>query len=222
MRVEGLPERAVTPAQLKVHRFLGGCGQQGGSLLVAWENQNANQSSPISHIELLPPLIRPFMHQLRLSRKADRLIYSPGVFRQRSAQLELAFTIGPGETVTLELPFEREFLRYTDYPFDPNRGFDLPGGTTDYLDAQGHARRIVTPKLLITMPTPDFTMPYNVITITITIIVLFYGTFFNLVFRRFCRGPRQVPKLLHRIRTRLASFASRLRLRRPPSAPAAF
>lgn len=45
--------------------------------------------------------------------------------------------------------------------------------------------RIATPTLLLSMPLPDFTMPYNVITLTCTVIALFYGSVFNLFYRRY-------------------------------------
>lgn len=45
--------------------------------------------------------------------------------------------------------------------------------------------RIYTDTLLVSLPTPDFSMPYNVITLTCTIIALFFGSIFNLLIRSF-------------------------------------
>ncbi|CAG8586223.1 8487_t:CDS:1, partial [Racocetra persica] len=39
--------------------------------------------------------------------------------------------------------------------------------------------------LLVSLPTPDFSMPYNVITLTCTVIALFFGSMFNLMTRSF-------------------------------------
>ncbi|KAF9900966.1 hypothetical protein BX616_002432 [Lobosporangium transversale] len=45
--------------------------------------------------------------------------------------------------------------------------------------------RIYTETLLLSLPTPDFSMPYNVITLTCTVIALFFGSMFNLMTRNF-------------------------------------
>ncbi|CAG8451990.1 8749_t:CDS:10 [Cetraspora pellucida] len=45
--------------------------------------------------------------------------------------------------------------------------------------------RIYTETLLVSLPTPDFSMPYNVITLTCTVIALFFGSMFNLLTRSF-------------------------------------
>ncbi|KAG0320486.1 hypothetical protein BGZ99_004483 [Dissophora globulifera] len=45
--------------------------------------------------------------------------------------------------------------------------------------------RVYTETLLVSLPTPDFSMPYNVITLTCTVIALFFGSMFNLLTRDF-------------------------------------
>jgi GPI-anchor transamidase subunit T len=42
-----------------------------------------------------------------------------------------------------------------------------------------------TPSLLLSLPTPDFSMPYNVIILSSTVIALAFGSVFNLLVRRF-------------------------------------
>lgn len=41
--------------------------------------------------------------------------------------------------------------------------------------------RIYTEPLLVNLPTPDFSMPYNVICLTCTVVAVGYGSFFNLL-----------------------------------------
>ena len=38
--------------------------------------------------------------------------------------------------------------------------------------------------VLLSMPTPDFSMPYNVITMTCTVMALFFGSAFNIMTRK--------------------------------------
>lgn len=45
--------------------------------------------------------------------------------------------------------------------------------------------RAHTRSLLVNLPTPDFSMPYNVITLTGTTIALFFGGLYNLMMRSF-------------------------------------
>ena len=42
-----------------------------------------------------------------------------------------------------------------------------------------------TTSLLLSLPTPDFSMPYNVIIFTSTVMALAFGFIFNLLVRRF-------------------------------------
>lgn len=62
--------------------------------------------------------------------------------------------------------------------------------------------QISTPTALVLLPTPDFTMPYNVIMLTSTLMALAYGMTFNQMFRRFhLPGPeREVPPLKRAVR----------------------
>ncbi|KAI8986119.1 Gpi16 subunit GPI transamidase component [Trametes punicea] len=47
------------------------------------------------------------------------------------------------------------------------------------------ARRMYTPVMLVDLATPDFSMPYNVIIMSCTLIALIFGSVFNLLTRRF-------------------------------------
>jgi GPI-anchor transamidase subunit T len=46
-----------------------------------------------------------------------------------------------------------------------------------------------TSSLLLSLPTPDFSMPYNVIILSSTVIALAFGSVFNLLARRFVAVP---------------------------------
>ena len=96
------------------------------------------------------------------------------------------------------LEFENGYLWYTEYPADPSRGFELAGARIVLLNPSP-ARKSDRPELLleslgarlvmhttttlISIPTPDFSMPYNVIILTSTLIALFFGSFVNFFVR---------------------------------------
>jgi phosphatidylinositol glycan class T len=87
----------------------------------------------------------------------------------------------------------KSFLRYTEYPPDAQRGWDLPPAIITPLkidrngSATGHlaSNRIYTPALLVDLATPDFSMPYNVIIFTCSLVAFIFGSVFNLLTRKF-------------------------------------
>ena len=93
----------------------------------------------------------------------------------------------------------KAFLRYTEHPPDAQRGWDLPPavlvpvnvsaplGRSDVRDASAFVPtgpRLYTNTLLVDLATPDFSMPYNVIIFTCTLVAGIFGTVFNTLTRR--------------------------------------
>lgn len=88
------------------------------------------------------------------------------------------------------------FLKYTAFVPDAQRGVDVPGAVVRVLsqarlldpNSNSSSRlstiRIQTPPLLISLPTPDFSMPYNVIVMTSTVIAFMFANTFNLLTRK--------------------------------------
>ena len=97
-------------------------------------------------------------------------------------------------TLRTHLPFNKAFIRYTEHPPDASRGFDLPPAILYLSDVDEQSRGklwdapkpwIYSSKLLLDLATPDFSMPYNVIIMTSTLMALFFGSVFNAITRRF-------------------------------------
>ena len=145
--------------------------------------------------------MKPYLHTLtaRISTSVvadpdiiNSMYYRPALDRQRGTQLECRISVPPASTVVLTYDFDKAILRYTEYPPDANRGFDvapaviriLPPAT---MGANGTYETIFlrTTSLLLPLPTPDFSMPYNVIILTSTVMALAFGMVFNLLVRRF-------------------------------------
>lgn len=107
-------------------------------------------------------------------------------------------TIPPLTTLHLTMDTRKSFLRYTEHPPDAQRGWDLPPAVFFALPAHNNAsnitllsraargeKRVYTSALLVDLPTPDFSMPYNVIIMSGTLIALVFGNMFNLLTRKF-------------------------------------
>jgi GPI-anchor transamidase subunit T len=92
--------------------------------------------------------------------------------------------------------FEKMFLKISDHPPDANRGFDISSSMiffndSNIIDNSFYFKKYFdsnscyyTDSLLIMLPTPDFSMPYNVITLSSTVISLFIGSSINALTNR--------------------------------------
>ena len=122
--------------------------------------------------------------------------YTPPVPHSRPALLQAVLTLPPSGTLHLTMDVVKPFLRYTEHQPDAQRGWDLPpavlvpfdfGSATQNASSSplGRPRRMYTPAMLVDLATPDFSMPYNVIIMSCTLIALIFGSVFNLLTRRF-------------------------------------
>lgn len=121
----------------------------------------------------------------------DAVDYQPAIDRKRPTLLRVHLTLPPESTIRITLPFSKAFIKYSEHPPDASRGFDLPPAIL-FVQPPPNAppntrrrNRIYSSKLLVDVPIPDFSMPYNVIIMTCTIIALFFGSVFNPLVRRF-------------------------------------
>ena len=85
----------------------------------------------------------------------------------------------------------KAFLRYTEHQPDAQRGWDLPPAIFTPLETitkdSAHLAdgRVYTSNLLVDLATPDFSMPYNVIIFTCSVIAFIFGSIFNILTRKF-------------------------------------
>lgn len=161
----------------------------------------------------------------------------PAMIRGRPGFMHVRATIPPGGRLAVAVEVQRMFLHYTEHPPDANRGFEIecaPLGhllqglesdahfssstlskrplqaTIEDVDGRRVAHRAWSTPLLVYLPLPDFSMPYNVITLTSTALAIFFGYVFNLLTRRFAPVPPRTTRggLLGFLRKRKAEGAS--------------
>ena len=110
--------------------------------------------------------------------------------------LQFILKLPPNSTVDVTFDVTKAFLRYTEHPPDAQRGWDLPPAVLMPLpdDAANRAgdvnpqtarQRVYTSTLLVDLATPDFSMPYNVIIFSCSLIAFIFGSIFNLLTRKF-------------------------------------
>ncbi|CAL1543120.1 unnamed protein product [Lymnaea stagnalis] len=138
--------------------------------------------------------------------------YVPAKDRSRPHHLELSLTLWANSVTRVHFTFTRAYLKWTEYPPDANHGFYIssavitalvpstleytgPPQASSRLDSMfanqplGASKprflvRIHTESLLVSLPTPDFSMPYNVICLTCTVVAIAFGSIHNLTTRR--------------------------------------
>lgn len=179
-----LPPSAPESPHLSISRQITGYGQERGGMHTIISNPHPHPLR-IVYLESLPWFLRPYIHTLELlgDAKLEKMFLRPAIDRKKGTHLELLIEIPARTTAELTYEFEKAGLRYTEYPPDANRGFDVPPAIVRILGEDGGYLR--TTSLLLTLPTPDFSMPYNVIILTSTVIALGFGSIFNLLIRRF-------------------------------------
>lgn len=183
---------------LYAERSFTGYGQEHGGVQAILTNPSDDEVEFV-YMESLPWFMRIYLHTLstyiststttstNFSTPSSDIIkevyYRPALDRARGTQLELLLRIPPHHTVFLTYDFEKAILRYTEYPPDANRGFDVAAAVITMLSPR--VMNLRTTSLLLYLPTPDFSMPYNVIIFTSTAIALAFGGLYNMLVRRF-------------------------------------
>ncbi|KAI4127944.1 MAG: hypothetical protein LQ338_002968 [Usnochroma carphineum] len=217
--------------RLYASRSFTGHGQERGGVQTLLTNPSSDAAISFVYFETLPWYMKPYLHTLKAqainspspsqSDIITSIYYRPALDRQRGTQLELQITVTPASTVRLTYDFEKAILRYTEYPPDANRGFDVAPAVIRLLSDNGsteastssEAEYIRTTSLLLSLPTPDFSMPYNVIILTSTVMALAFGSIYNLLVRRFVGADEvegyDLGKIKARVRGKLGALRER-------------
>lgn len=160
---------------------------------------NLDRSVEIIYFETLPWRVRFYLHTLKIesnkiltdksgsetnsnkeftSISQSLLHYQPGKYKEKPYHLELKLKLPPKSVTTISFDVDKVFLKWTEYPPDANHGIYISSSIIQVLDKKNKFR-ITTEPLLIGLPTPDFSMPYNVICLVSTVISLCFSPIHN-------------------------------------------
>lgn len=191
------------PAQkLTTSRIFSGYGQESGMVQLTITNLEQAKERRIKYTEILPWFIKVYLHTMQeqiseeVNDKDDQIVlfsddldlpaiqsfnYTPSLPRARPMHLEVDLRVPPLSTVRLTFEYDKAFLRYAEHPPDAHRGFDIPPAILTMEDGT----QLYTEPALVEVAVPDFSMPYNVIIFTSTLIALCAGSTLNNLIRRY-------------------------------------
>ncbi|OWA53476.1 GPI transamidase component PIG-T [Hypsibius exemplaris] len=262
---------------ISAHRFVAGYGQQNGGIRCVIENTHPTAAITVSYLEMLPWFLRVYFHTIRVKSLVDgrpipllKSHFGPGRDRLAPHHIEVIFTIPAATTVEFGVDFDFTLLKWTEYPPDAHRGFDVPpavigvkldqpggqcgdfifpaefsqlgggqmrdtatassdgqkrdtatassdGQMRDTATASGCFLRLYTEPLLVSLPTPDFSMPYNVICMTCTVLALAFGPIHALTTKNFkLIDLAENPPLLERVKRKGQLLLTKFR-KTPPA-----
>ncbi|XP_030386531.1 GPI transamidase component PIG-T [Scaptodrosophila lebanonensis] len=162
------------------------------------------------------------------------LHYAPGKQRELPTHLEIGFQLPPQSTASISIEVDYLLLKWLEYPPDANHGHyigaavissQLPMGRNyTALPVEGHLFKhsfnatrpgyvltLRTEALIVGLPTPDFSMPYNVICLACTVVALAFGPIHSvatklIIVERNTTIPRNfLRKIWHKIKRRAGS-----------------
>ncbi|NXD65485.1 PIGT transamidase, partial [Eolophus roseicapillus] len=200
---------------LHAQRYVSGYGLQTGEISTLIYNTHPYRAFPVILLETVPWYLRLYVHSLTIitkgkENKPSYIHYQPAQDRRRPHLLEMLIQLPANSVTKISIQFERALLKWTEYPPDPNHGFYVSSSVLSALvpsiiamkdmdveesplftslfpssDGSSYFVRLYTEPLLVNLPTPDFSMPYNVICLTCTVVAVCYGSFYNLLTRTF-------------------------------------
>lgn len=166
-----------------------------------------------------------FVEKIHVMPSKDKI--SPGM-------MEMVLKLPCGvKSAALTLDFDKGFLHIDEYPPDANQGFDIPSAAISFPnfhasmhfpsnDSERQSPMLskfqesspvlsYTEVLLVPLTTPDFSMPYNVITITCTVFALYFGSLLNVLRQRVGEKERLLKSKAAAVKTgRPSELLSRL------------
>ncbi|XP_073987932.1 phosphatidylinositol glycan anchor biosynthesis class T [Rhodnius prolixus] len=231
---------ANVPPVIYANRYITGYGQEFGGIKTKIFNRY-RQPLKVLFLENIPWFVPIYFHTLKVfsgDKELQPLVkrYFPGKERVRPYYLELLIELPPRSVTSVSVEFDYAFLKWQEYPPDANHGFYMGAASVtallplarnytapprdrslliDSINASrnGYPVRITTEVLIISLPTPDFSMPYNVICLACTVVALAFGPLHNITTKKFVLTSAEkksfIKKTISKIVQRLKNILKR-------------
>ncbi|CAI5451629.1 unnamed protein product [Caenorhabditis angaria] len=151
----------------------GGSDQQNGILHISLQNGDLDSKLEVSQI--LPYFVQPRYAKISFKNcQITRKALQTSKNEKSSALLQYEIIIKSGEKCEITIPFDKKILRLDDYPPDANHGMHIPAAVI-FVSQKSDSYTIHTNPILVALPVPDFSMPFNVICFVATAFALIFG-----------------------------------------------
>lgn len=178
-------DKETTP--ISISSYISGSDQEKASFRLLLTN-NCKSAKKVILLQQFPWYLRIFLHTLHIDEGADvvQKHIQPAKDRKRPYHIELLLLLKANSKTTISINFHYRLIRFNEYPPDAYRGFDItPAVLTvqndgpDLCNEESGMRKFVlkiySNVLTVILPTPDFSMPYNVICLSCTVVALGFG-----------------------------------------------
>jgi hypothetical protein len=168
-----------------------------GSILYSINVPASPAESIITITETLPWMLRRVQGTLMawvdsesgriVSLNATISLFSPSIERGKPEVASLCISLPPlqlATSVCVSSRFEATLLHSQEYPPDAHRGFDVPSALVEACTPLLQCSRVRSVPLFVELPSPDFSMPFNVATLVSTAMAFVLGTMLNVLARR--------------------------------------
>lgn len=199
------------PPPIYASQYITGYGQERGGIVTKIYNRHWN-SLDVVLLQNIPWFVPVYLHKLKIlcnGRELEpKLVrFRPGRHHVRPYYLEILLQLPARSTTSVSIDFDYVFLKWQEYPPDANHGFYIGSAVVSaYLplarnytglpqDAatvaqgfnasrSGYLVQVRTEAMVVTLPTPDFSMPYNVICLSCTVVALAFGPLHNITTKK--------------------------------------
>ncbi|XP_066246675.1 GPI transamidase component PIG-T [Euwallacea similis] len=217
------------PPPLYANQYLTGYGQERGGI-VTEINNNHWASLDVVLLQNIAWYVPVYLHSLKVISNGQEiqpmvLKYKPGRQREKPYYIEIVLKLPPRSVTTVSIDFDYVFLKWQEYPPDANHGFYIGSAVvSSYLplaknytglpqdsstifgsfnaSRSGYLVQVRTENLIITLPTPDFSMPYNVICLACTVVALAFGPVHNITTKRLVLKKKDKVRLTESMKNR--------------------
>lgn len=225
------------PPPIYASQYKIGFGQQKGGIVLKIYNNHWNDLEVVS-LQNFPWYVPVYLHTMKIRSSNGKEIvpksihYQPGKLRENPHALELVLKLPPQSQTTISINFDYIFLKWQEYPPDANHGFYIgPAIVSAHLplaknftglpqdgsmiqdmfnaSRSGYLIQVRTEIIVITLPTPDFSMPYNVICLACTVVALAFGPIHNMTTKRLMLKVIEESKLAGQLKSIARIFSKK-------------
>ncbi|KAF4738961.1 Subunit of the glycosylphosphatidylinositol transamidase complex-like protein [Perkinsus olseni] len=152
----------------------------------------ANETAAVAVFDQLPFFLRPLWYsggrQILNSSVAqaldmDMIAIKPTDHWKEPTLFRVEVKLGPGEEWQMRVPVLKSHIHTKSYSYACEKGFDVEAAMYE-VRMTNRSYRGFTNGLLVMLPMPDFSMPFNVIALSTTVLTIFFSATYRVLARR--------------------------------------